>query len=521
MLCVTIARTRHKLMLAEHHDVAALGAKLVELRLDYIGRSIDLPRLLKNRPTPVVVTCRRKEDGGRWERSEAERLMLIRQCIAMGVEYVDLEEDIADKVPRYGKTKRIVSVHNFEGTPDHLESIHQRLCQHDADIVKIAVMARSFTDARRMLQLMRSATVPTIGISMGEYGSLTRILATRYGAPFTFCVYNIDRRVAPGQFSYHEMKDLYRADSIGPSTRLFGVVADPVAHSLSPLLHNACFEHHQLDYRYIPFRVAPADLAAFLQWCVEEKIGGLSVTIPHKMAVMPFLTHVESAAQGIGACNTIAFVDGQMAGYNTDYRAAMDCLSEAVAKVDSRPNPFEGKAVLLLGAGGVSRAIGYGLAQRHAAITVAGRNHVAAEELASSLSGKWIPWEERHMIQPSILVNGTPIGMFPDVDSTPYKTNNLHEDTLAFDTIYNPEQTLFIKGARAKGCNIITGLQMFVRQAAYQYRLFTGLEPPIDVMIKTIKRAISPLNYKLMSDDADDPQDLSLDEDLPAEQGTP
>lgn len=179
MLCVTIARTRHKHMLNEHREVAALGAKLVELRLDYIGRSIDLPRLLKDRPTPVVVTCRRKEDGGRWERSEEERLMLLRQSIAMGVEYIDLEEDIALKIPRYGKTKRIVSVHNFEGTPDHLASIHESLCKQDADIVKLAVTAHSFADAVKMLQLMRSAKVPTIGISMGEYGSLTRILATR------------------------------------------------------------------------------------------------------------------------------------------------------------------------------------------------------------------------------------------------------------------------------------------------------------------------------------------------------
>jgi 3-dehydroquinate dehydratase/shikimate dehydrogenase len=265
-----------------------------------------------------------------------------------------------------------------------------------------------------------------------------------------------------------------------------------------------------LDYRYIPFRVAPADLEEFLKWCLQEKIGGLSVTIPHKQAVMPFLTHVESAAQGIGACNTIAFIDDQLAGYNTDYRAAMDCLSEALAKDDSRANPFEGKAVLLLGSGGVSRAIGYGLSQRQAAITVSSRNDEASEDLATSLTGKWIAWEDRHSIQPSILINGTPVGMFPDVDSTPYKSNKLREDMLVFDTVYNPEQTLLIKGARAAGCNVITGLQMFVRQAAYQYRLFTGQEPPLDVMVKTIKQAISPLNYKLMSDD-------SGDEDQPLE----
>ncbi len=513
MLCVTIARTRHKHMLNEHQEVAAQGAQLVELRLDYIGRSVDLARLLKNRPTGVVITCRRKEDGGRWERTEEERLMMIRQAIAMGVEYVDLEDDIATKIPRYGKTKRIVSIHNFEGTPDHLESIHESLCKHDADIVKIAVAAHSFHDAARMLRLMRSAKVPTIGISMGEYGSLTRILATRYGAPFTFCVYNLDRRVAPGQLSFHDMKNTYRVDTIGPNTRLFGVVADPIAHSFSPLLHNASFEHNQLDYRYIPFRVAPSDLESFLNWCQQEKIGGLSVTIPHKQAVMPHLTHVESAAQGIGACNTIAFIEKELVGYNTDYRAAMDCLSEALAKVDSRANPFEGKSVLLLGSGGVSRAIGYGLAQRQASITVTSRNPEAAEVLAKTLNGKWIAWEDRHNIQPSILVNGTPIGMFPDVDSSPFKTNKLSNDTLVFDTVYNPEQTLFIKGARAAGCQVITGLQMFVRQAAYQYRLYTGLEPPQDVMINTIKRAISPLNYKVLEEE-------SGDNDQPVKQST-
>jgi len=507
MLCVTIARTRHKHMLLEHQEVAAQGAKLVELRLDYIGRSIDLARLLKNRPTPVVITCRRKEDGGRWERSEEERLMLLRQAIALGIEYVDLEDDIAHKIPRYGRTKRIVSVHNFEGTPAHLEAIHESLTKHDADIVKIAVAANSFHDAARMLELMRNAKVPTIGISMGEYGSLTRILATRYGAPFTFCVFNVDRRVAPGQLSFHDMKHVYRVDTIGPKTKLFGVVADPVAHSFSPLIHNAAFEAHQLDYRYIPFRVAPADLEAFLQWCQRETIGGLSVTIPHKQAVMPFLTHVESAAQGIGACNTIAFIEGELVGYNTDYRAAMDCLSEALSKVDGRANPFEGKSVLILGSGGVSRAIGYGLAQRQASITVTGRNREASEELSKTLNGRWTSWEDRNNIQPNILVNGTPIGMFPDVDSSPFKTNKLPEDTLVFDTIYNPEQTLFVKGARAAGCNVITGLQMFVRQAAYQYRLFTGMEPPIEVMIKTLKRAISPLNYTT------DEEDNASDED--------
>ncbi|AMV33639.1 Shikimate dehydrogenase [Pirellula sp. SH-Sr6A] len=503
MLCVTIARTRHKHTIQEHQQVAELGAKLAELRLDYIGRSIDLGRLLKNRPTPVVVTCRRKEDGGRWDRTEEERLMLLRSAIAMGIEYVDLEEDTAIKIPRYGKTKRIVSLHNFEGTPDDLESIHERLAKADADIVKIAVQANSFGDMVKVLELMRNAKVPTIGIAMGDYGTPSRILATRYGAPFTYCVFNSERKVAPGQLSFDQMTNVYRAESIQATTRLFGVVADPVAHSYSPLIHNASFLAHDLDCRYLPFRVASGELPEFLKWCCRENIGGLSVTIPHKQAILPLLTQAESASQGIGACNTVVFAGEEMVGYNTDYRAAMDCLTEAYSKMTGKEDPFERASVLLLGSGGVSRAIGYGLAQRRALVTVTARNPETAKELAGVVNGKTIPWNERHSIAPDILVNGTPVGMFPDMDETPFQTSKLKGKTLVFDTIYNPEQTLFIKGARTAMCPVITGLQMFVRQAAYQYRLFTGKEPPIDVMVKTIKKAISPVNYKDLDEDDD------------------
>jgi 3-dehydroquinate dehydratase/shikimate dehydrogenase len=510
MLCVTVARTRHKHTIQEHLDVAAQGAKLVELRLDYIARSVELARVLKNRPTAVVVTCRRKEDGGRWEKSEEDRLMLLRQSIAMGVEYIDLEEDTAAKIPRYGKTKRIISYHNFEGVPTNLEEIHARLAKLDADIVKIAVQAQSFEDSARVIELMRNAKIPTIGIAMGDYGSMTRILGTRYGAPFTFCVFNLDRRVAPGQLSYNDMKNIYRVDSITDKTKIFGVVADPVAHSYSPMLHNSAFQANELDCRYLPFRVASNDIEPFVRWCQREGVGGLSVTIPHKQSVLPLLTQAEAAAQGIGACNTIVISGEDRIGYNTDYRAAMECIGYGLTKLYEEPNPFEGRSALLLGSGGVSRAIGWGLAQRRVRVAISSRNSESAERLARELGGRAVAWEERHSVQPSILVNGTPIGMFPEMDATPFRKENLDQRTLVFDTVYNPEQTLLIRQAKSIGCPVITGLSMFVRQAAYQYRLFTGKEPPIEAMTKALRRAISPLNYNNLDEDDDDdtqPQD--------------
>lgn len=495
MICVTIGRTRHKHMIAEYEHLCQQSTQLVELRLDYIGRAVDLKRLLANRSCPVIITCRRRSDGGRWDKSEEERQMLLRSAIASGVDYVDLEEDVAAKIPRYGKTKRIVSLHDFEQTPADLEGIHARLAALDADIVKIATMANSFADTIRMLRLMESVKVPTIGLCMGDIGTPTRILALRYGAPFTYTALSSDRRIAPGQVTWQHMRDLYRAASITENTRLFGVVADPVAHSLSPLLHNTAFADNKLDCCYLPFRVPADELGLFMAWCKEMNIGGLSVTIPHKEAMLAYIQQAEAAVNGIGALNTVIFREGEALGYNTDYRAAMDSIMERVASEGNGQDALRGRGVLILGAGGVSRAIAFGLRQRGAIVAITSRTQARAERLAKEVGARAIPWNSRYDIKPGILINGTPIGMHPEVDDTPYAKEKLHTNMLVFDTVYNPEQTLLIKDARTVGCQVITGVEMFVRQAAYQYKLFTGLIPEAELLRRTLRVATSPVNF--------------------------
>lgn len=505
MLCVTIGRSRHKAMIAEYKFLAEQGAELVEMRLDYIGRHIDLNRLLADRPCPVVITCRRKEDGGRWDKTEEERLMILRSAIASGVDFVDLEEDVAAGIPRYGSTKRIVSIHNFEKTPEDLEDVHARLASLDADVVKIATMANSFADCVRMLRLVESAKIPTIGICMGDIGVITRVLALKHGAPFTYTTLSSDRKIAPGQITFETMRDVFRPAAIDAETKLYGVVADPVAHSLSPQIHNAAFAHDNVNSRYLPFRIPEDELAFFVQWCRESGVGGLSVTIPHKESILSLLSQVESAANGIGAVNTVAIDGEETTGYNTDYRAAMDCLTEALKTQKTLQTQseepvrdddlFRGRGALILGAGGAARAIAYGLRQRGALVAISSRTEARAQQLARDVGGRALAWNHRYDIRPGILVNCTPVGMHPDIDSTPYDKGHLNEQTIVFDTVYNPEQTVLVKEAASMGAFVINGLDMFVRQAAYQYKLFTGLEPPVQLMRDTVKRITSPVKY--------------------------
>ncbi|QDS87051.1 Shikimate dehydrogenase [Rosistilla ulvae] len=492
MICVSIGRGRHKRMIAEYEWIAQQGIKLVELRLDYLTRTVDLHRLLGDKHCQVIATCRRREDGGRWKGSEEDRLMLLRSAIASGVDYVDLEGDIAHTVPRYGRTKRIVSYHNFETTPDNLAELHSELARRDADVVKIATMANCVEDTFRMMELVKSSDVPTIGLCMGDLGTPTRILQGSWGSPLTFASIDSERTMAPGQVGWKEMLKVYDAENINADTKLFGVIADPVGHSYSPLIHNAGFKHQQLNNRYLPFRVPHEDLDFFMENCQRMGIKGLSVTIPHKEEVMEYLTEIEASAHEIGAVNTIVFDGDKRRGFNTDYRAAMDCLMESVEHDASSDEPLRGKTALLLGAGGVCRAIAWGLRQRGADIIVTGRSPARAEALAASVGGNAIAWEHRHDPEADILINGTPLGMYPNLDQSPYDGNQLRAETTVFETIYNPGQTLLVKLARQKGCKIVTGVDMFIRQAAYQYKLFTGKEPPISVMRQALARAVNP-----------------------------
>ena len=330
MICVSIGRGRHRHMIAEYRHLAEQGAKLVELRLDYINGAVNIKRLIVDRPCPVVITCRRPADGGKWAGSEEQRLLLLRTAVAEGVDYVDLEDDIAAGIPRFGKTKRIVSFHDFRKTPDNLDEIHGRLAKCNPDIVKIATMANHPSDNVRMLEMVRKAKVPTIGLGMGDIGVPTRILAGKFGAPHTYATFHHERALAPGQLSFEHMTQVYHYDQINAETEVYGVVADPIGHSLSPLIHNAAFAHLGLNKVYVPFRVPREDLGRFIDEAGALGIRGLSVTIPHKEEVIKKLTKVDAAVQGIGAANTVV-IDGPVrAGYNTDYHAAMASLEEAM-----------------------------------------------------------------------------------------------------------------------------------------------------------------------------------------------
>jgi 3-dehydroquinate dehydratase / shikimate dehydrogenase len=495
MICVSIGRGRHRHVIAEHRHLVTQGAKLVELRLDYISGDINLRRIVTDRPCPVIVTCRRAADGGKYGGTEDQRLLLLRAAIAEGVEYVDIEDDVAASIPRFGRTKRIISHHDFRKTPDNLAEIHARMCELDPDIIKICTMANHPQDNRRILELARASKVPTIGICMGDIGISSRILAGKFGAPFTYATFHHERVLAPGQLSYQQMTEIYHYDRIDADTEVYGVIADPIGHSLSPQIHNAAFRHSNLNKVYVPIRVPREDLGRFLDEAADLGIKGLSVTIPHKEEVVRKLTEADGAVRGIDAANTVLIDGKKRLGFNTDYRAAMDSLEVAIGGPEQCAERLGGKTALVLGAGGVGKAIAYGLVRRGVNVVLADGAPRQALVVAQRFKCRSVEWAARHTVAADLLFNCTPVGMHPNVDETPFEKHHLRPSMIVFDVVYNPENTLLVKEARSRNCTVITGVEMFVRQACLQFELFTGQPGPADLMRETIRRAIGAAKY--------------------------
>jgi 3-dehydroquinate dehydratase/shikimate dehydrogenase len=359
----------------------------------------------------------------------------------------------------------------------------------DADVVKIATMANHPDDNLRMLDLVRASKVPMVGICMGDIGVPTRVLGLRCGSPFTFATFHDDRVMAPGQIGWRQMRDLYRVDAVTDATKILGVIADPVAHSLSPAVHNAAYAAAGLDAVYLPFRVPAEHLADFLKSMARWPISGLSVTIPHKEKVLAVAKPADDIVTSIGASNTLVIAGGGLEAYNTDATAAIESIEALLESAEGEADAAFPKTALVLGAGGAARAVAFGLKQRHVDVTVTGRTAERARKLAADVGCKAVEWQARYRLPYDCIVNATPIGMHPNVDETPFDREHLRPYMIVFDTVYNPENTLLLKDARTSGCRTVTGVEMFVRQAAEQHRLWHGAEPPPGVMRDAVKRA--------------------------------
>lgn len=276
---------------------------------------------------------------------------------------------------------------------------------------------------------------------------------------------------------------------INSETKVCAVIGNPIAHSLSPILHNTAFQETGLNYLYVAFKVE--DLKGAMEGVRALGIHGLSVTIPHKIRIIDYLDELDPLAQEIGSVNTVLNINGKLRGYNTDGPGALKALKDKGVE-------FSGAKVLIIGSGGAARAIAFSLVREKnlAGLTIMGILEDQIKELGEDIKtkagyridGGLIDKERlREVIQESdILINCSPVGMYPQVEESPVEKSFLKEDLTVFDVVYNPVKTRLLRDAEEMGCKVVSGLEMFLNQAVMQFKLFTAVEPPVESMRRVL-----------------------------------
>ena len=460
-----------------------------ELRLDYLQElnSDIVQNLIKQAPVPLIATLRPVRHGGFFQGDEAERFRLLQQAHLSGAVAIDLEEDTGDDILQdfheAGATV-ILSYHNYDETPDEIARVYHQLRQRKTVLVKIATLVQNLKDLIR-LHSLGSIPGPKIVTGMGECGQCTRILAARFGSMLSYAVLNQGKPTAPGQLLAQDMVQLYRVHRIQDDTKIYGVLGWPVSQSLSPLLHNTCFQHHSWDGVYVPLGTPTLDGLRDL----GEAIGfyGFSITHPHKQKVPDFCDRLQESAQKVGMSNTISIQDGCWTAYNTD-------LDGFIFPLEKRCN-LKGLKVVVYGSGGAASAVVCALRSHGARVTIISIEPETGQNLAIRFNAEYQLPETVYQGCPDIVVNATPLGMQPHLEKSPCDLRQLigmerAGGVMVYDLVYNPPQTPLLQQAEEMGCQVVYGFEMFIGQAARQFYLWTGKEMPKDVAYQVVTHAL-------------------------------
>jgi 3-dehydroquinate dehydratase / shikimate dehydrogenase len=468
--------------------------KTLELRLDWLAHAEEAAQLLARvrkagipRRATLIATCRRRNAGGRFAGTIIGQLSLLRATIQAGCQWVDVEIETVEATPLFilemyaGNARRILSHHDFRGTPDQIGLNHlmRRLEETrqsaDFDALKIATECDSLADSLRLLALAGQSRKPNvIAIPMGEVATSARIIAARLGSALSYAP--VDEATAPGQVPLAELHEVYSDGHVTARTAVYGVIGDPIAHSLSPMLHNTGFHARHIDAIYLPFRVS--DLADFLGAIEPLRIAGFSITLPHKERILRHLDDCDPLAAAIGAVNTVVVRGGgKLFGYNTDYVGVLRAIA--------RRMPIAGSRVLILGAGGAARAIAFALVKGGASVSICARREERARKLAREVGGEAMPRAALKREFFDAIVNATPVGMHPHTHQSPLSAPELN-CRIVFDAIYRPRRTKLLQLAAAKGIETISGMEMFLAQGIAQWEIWTGTRAPEAAMRRAV-----------------------------------
>jgi 3-dehydroquinate dehydratase/shikimate dehydrogenase len=485
MICISINQESRRMALVDMYN-SAKQCDLLEVRLDRFGMAPELNEILARKPTPVIMSCRRPQDGGHWDGSEAERLALLRQCITSKADYVEIELDVADQVRKLPPTRRVIS-YTVRPT-DSAQDIQDRYAEaqtKEPDVIKLTTLARTPEEAWPLVQILAKPPVPTVVVGLGKPGVMLTILGRKIGAPWTYAALEKGMEAYPGQPTVHELRTIYHYDQVSRGTRLIGVTGFDQREYGTVAGLNAALAHLELPARCLPLAVGSARL--FRKIIDAVKLASVVVDGAHQEMLLEIASQKHPSAEFAGLVDVLLQKGDSWTGYFTFPQAALAALTESLTKHGGGEDPLPKRMVLIVGLGPVARSLAADLTHRKTAVILASRKRKAVQEAAHELGCRHVGFEAIPTTMHDTLI----VCDEEKDENARGKLEGLHPGSLkpgstVMDLTTSLTMSALLREALQRGCRIVAPREVLLSQLDLQTRLITGKQLPPEVFAQAV-----------------------------------
>ncbi len=475
MICISVTPTSRQLAKVDLFN-ASRHCDLVELCVDHLAKEPDFPEMLEGISKPVLISCRRQQDGGKWQGSEEDRQAMLRKAIIAGPAYVELELDIAGQIPRFGETKRVISYTSLHRPLGRVDDIFEEAAQANADVVKFTWPTPTLDAAWPLLAAVSSKReLPVVGKGLGRAGRTFSLLGQKYGSPWIYAALEPGMETHPGEATVWELNDVYDTSAIGPATRLIGIVGFGSAQETTVRVLNAGFRQLNMDMRCLPLAIGKQDrLGKMLEIL---KINALCVSPLFAQDMLSFADHAEDAASQSEYADLLLRQKDGWHAFNAIWRIGLKHLEATVGRQSSEERPLDRRNVMLLGAGGQAPALAWGIRRRRGVLSVSDPDDDAARELAQRLDCRFVPFASLYETLADVAVIADPHIVVGHRRSE-MNPSWFRPGMTVLDVCGMPEETAMMREAQDRGCKVVSSRDLYRDLVGAQFQSLSGSPLP-------------------------------------------
>jgi 3-dehydroquinate dehydratase/shikimate dehydrogenase len=472
MICITVTPTSRTLAKADLLNAARQG-DIIELCLDHFHKEPDVQDLITAVAKPMIVSCRRPQDGGKWEGSEEERLLLLRQAIVAGPAYVELDLDIAAKIPRFGKTQRVISFTRLDRPESDVDSVFDEATNAKADIVKFAWPTPTLDAAWPLLAAVsQKRMAPVVGMGMGRPELTFSLLGLKYGSPWIYAALEQGMEAYPGQATVFELVETYHCRKITPKTAFIAVAGFGPAQTVTTRVLNAGFEQIGLNALCLPIELG--DIKQLKKMLDVLKVRAIIVQGQHGRTLLGLAEHIDKNDFQSQYVNLLLKRDDGWHGYNTLWRCGLRALE---AELGGGSRPLDRQNVLVIGNGGIAQSMVHAVAQRKGLVSVCGPDDKDAQQVAQVNQCRFVPFQNLYETLTDVIIIADP-KVEAGTRHGQINPSVFRPSMTVLDVSNLPVETTMIQEARDRGCRVIKTAEVFTEQLSAQFKAITGKELP-------------------------------------------